>query len=122
MYSGFFRRSNSVIARVEIFGSAALEEYAAAPLRNRIRGQTIQTQPVSAGPTAARSRKFSGLAVSKTRAAGRSHAENTVVQFRGRAQWTEVQCQTSPTRASLWVLLTDRGAQSRRPESPPIQD
>src|ERR1700674_4195125 len=45
MYSGFLSRSNSVIAKVEISGSWALDQCAAARLRNRTRVWTIRSPP-----------------------------------------------------------------------------
>jgi hypothetical protein len=80
----------------------ALEECAAARLEKRnssqpgqieahverARGRDGGEHPESCSPEGFRG---SGLAVSKTRAEARSHAENAVAQFRQRSQAMEVQ-------------------------------
>src|SRR5580692_11667846 len=90
MYSGFLRSSSSVIGRIEVCGTAALERSAAAELRNSTGARTTRRTSPGAHSGGENPRKLSGPAVAKIRPEARSHAENAVEQFRQRSRLTEV--------------------------------
>src|ERR1700686_902501 len=106
MYSGFLRSSSSVIGRIEVCGTAALERCAAAELWNSTRARTIRRTSPGAHGGGEHPRKLSGLAVAKIRPEARSHAENALEQFRQRSRLTEgrdrIPC-TEECSSGLWA-------------------
>src|SRR5271166_3110049 len=121
MYSGFLRSSSSVIGRIEVCGTAALERCAAAQLRNSTGARTTRRTSPGARGGGEHPRKLSGLAVAKIQPEARSHAENALEQFRQRSRLTEVRYRTPCIEECSSELLAGLDGQSRKAEFPPIQ-